>query len=147
MSELETKQINAITPVSPNNSRRILCGDGVLTVESLKQFLLQDLTLRLQSLSASVSAAASDIDGLKQSDVSLQAAVSSITASLSGLSTSVQNITTGGLLFNAVGFQVFDSDKKPIPEEYGYLIMKKTSAGKLTLSAVTKSEYEQSSDE
>ncbi len=138
---METKTINSITAVAPNNSRKIVCGDGVMTVEALKQFFTLELSQQLQNLSATLANAANDILDLETSNTNLNAAINSINANLSALSNQLANITTGGLLFNAVGFQLMQNGEI-IENEYGYLVMKKTASGSLTFSALNQSEYE-----
>ena len=140
---METKKINDITPVSPSNSRKILCGDGVLTVEALGAFIVSALSAQVQQLGGRVGANENNITSLQTASGGHSSAIEDLQTAVGNLDSAVRNITSAGLLFNALAFRVYDTEHAAVADEYGYLTVKKTSTGKLTLSIMTQAEYEE----
>ena len=143
MSDFETKKINEIMPVPVNNERKILCGDGVLTVEALGAFIVSALASQVQAIAGRVGANENNISALQTTTGGHTSSIESIGNALGNLQTAINSITSGGLLFNAIQFQVYDADRQIVTGEYGYLVAKKTSTGNLTLSIMTQAEYEE----
>ena len=142
MAEIQTKIINEMAEVSPADTRKILTGDGVISLGNIKTHIISELTSTVDGIEESLSDAETDINSLKEKDTEISTTLSELETNVSTLSNLVGGMSTGGLVFNAISVQIMENGK-PIDNEYGYIVLKKTSTGKLTLSALTKAEYDE----
>lgn len=140
MAEIQTKIINNMTGIEPTATRKMLSGDGVITLEAIKTFILSEILENVQSLSSELATALKDISNLQSVDSSTTNTLESLRSDLNEIDSAVKTISSGGLLFNSIYAQVMQ-DGKAVEGEYGYIVLKKTSTGTLVLSVLTNDEY------
>ena len=141
MAEIQTKVINTMTPIMPSTTRRMLSGDGVITLGDIKTFIISELSSIVENLQTKLTNATKNITDLQSVDSSTAVEISKLQTNLGVLSSSVNNIASGGLVFNTICAQVMQ-DGKAVDGEFGYVVLKKTSTGKLTMSVLNQTEYE-----
>ena len=141
MADIQTKVINEMAEIAASANRKMLSGDGVIKLEDIKNFILLDISLTVQQLQGYLATAQENITKLQNADSSTAVEISKLQTNLGVLSSSVNNIASGGLVFNTICAQVMQ-DGKAVDGEFGYVVLKKTSTGKLTMSVLNQTEYE-----
>ncbi|MBE6414354.1 MAG: hypothetical protein E7035_07375 [Verrucomicrobiaceae bacterium] len=141
MAEIQTKVINTMTPIMPSETRKMLSGDGVIELGDIKTFIISELSSKVQQLQGYLATAQENITKLQEADLSTAGEISNLQTGLRNLASSVNNIASGGLVFNTICAQVMQ-DGKAVDGEFGYVVLKKTSTGKLTMSVLNQTEYE-----
>ncbi len=140
MDNFEKKTVNSMTVISPTLERKLLSGDGAILIKDLYDFITKDLKGKVSNLSGEVSLLKSLDQTLSDRVDVVDGVISNIETTLNDITNSLSNITTGSLMFNGIRMALVQ-DNKVVPEEYGYMVMKKTSTGKLTFSALSEAEF------
>ena len=142
MENFETRSVNSMTVISPTLTRKLLSGDGAILIQDLYNLITADLKGKVSDLSGEVSLLKSLDQTLSDRVDVVDGIISSIETTLNDITNSLSNITTGSLMFNGIRMALVQ-DGKVVPEEYGYMVMKKSSTGKLTFSALSESEFKE----
>lgn len=95
---METKNINSLSEVMPNDSRKILCGDGIILISSLKSFITSELAASVSSLEAALQTLRNDIEGSSATFENCLARLSSVEASLSVVQKKLEDAGISSLL-------------------------------------------------
>lgn len=95
---METKNINSLSEVMPNDSRKILCGDGIILISSLKSFITSELAASVSSLEAALQTLRNDIEGSSATLENCLARLSSVEASLSVVQKKLEDAGISSLL-------------------------------------------------
>ena len=140
MENFETRSVNSMTVISPTLTRKLLSGDGAILIQDLYNLITADLKGKVSDLSGEVSLLKSLDQTLSDRVDVVDGIISSIETNLNDITNSLSNITTGSLMFNGIRMALVQ-DGKVVPEEYGYMVMKKSSTGKLTFSALSEAEF------
>ena len=142
MENFETRSVNSMTVITPTLTRKLLSGDGAILIKDLYKLCTDDLYGKIAELSGEVRLLKSLDQTLNGRVDGVEGIISSIETNLNDITNSLSNITTGSLMFNGIRMALVQ-DGKVVPEEYGYMVMKKTSTGKLTFSALSEAEFKE----
>ena len=82
----------------PNDSRKILCGDGIILISSLKSFITSELAASVSSLEAALQTLRNDIEGSSATLENCRARLSSVEASLSVVQEKLEDAGISSLL-------------------------------------------------
>ena len=82
---MDAKNINSLPAVSPNDTRKMLCGDGVIPISSLKAFINSELSASLSILEAALQTLRSEFDASSESLASCLTRISAIETSISAI--------------------------------------------------------------
>ena len=142
MENIETRSVNSMTVITPTLTRKLLSGDGAILIQDLYNLITAELKGKVSDLSGEVSLLKSLDQTLSDRVDVVDGAITNIETTLNDITNSLSNITTGSLMFNGIRMALVQ-DGKVVPEEYGYMVMKKTSTGKLTFSALSEAEFKE----
>ena len=95
---METKNINSLSEVMPNDSRKILCGDGIILISILKSFITSELAASVSSLEAALQTLRNDIEGSSATLENCLTRLSSVEASLSVVQKKLEDAGISSLL-------------------------------------------------
>ena len=99
---METKSINSLASVEPNATRKMLCGDGVIALSNLKDFILSETLTTLASLSSALSELSSDIDALESTSSAHTLRLTEIAQTLSSLASRLSSVEAASSMLGAV---------------------------------------------
>lgn len=95
---METKNINSLSEVAPNDTRKMLCGDGVISISNLKSFINSELSASVSSLESALQALREDFGESSESIENCLARLSSVEASLSSIQKKLEDLGISSLL-------------------------------------------------
>lgn len=95
---METKNINSLSEVMPNDNRKMLCGDGIILISSLKSFITSELAASVSSLEAALQTLRNDVEGSSETLENCLARLSSVEASLSVVQKKLEDAGISSLL-------------------------------------------------
>lgn len=95
---METKNINSLSEVMPNDSRKMLCGDGIILISSLKSFITSELAASVSSLEAALQTLRNDVEGSSATLENCLTRLSSVEVSLSVVQKKLEDAGISSLL-------------------------------------------------
>lgn len=95
---METKNINSLSEVMPNDTRKMLCGDGVIPISSLKSFINSELSASISSLEAALQTLREETNENSESLENCLARLSAIEVSLNAVQKKLEDAGISSLL-------------------------------------------------
>lgn len=95
---METKNINSLSEVMPNDSRKMLCGDGIILISSLKSFITSELAASVSSLEAALQTLRNNVEGNSATLENCLTRLSSVETSLSVVQKKLEDAGISSLL-------------------------------------------------
>lgn len=131
----------------PNDSRKMLCGDGIILISSLKSFITSELAASVSSLEAALQTLRNDIEGSSATLENCLARLSAIETSISA----IRQILDGAGYATLLGY-VYEEDAEGnltlLENEKGEWRTVKIAEGRYTQKFVkTEEEPENESEE
>ena len=139
---METKSVNSMTPVAANASRKMLSGDGAIELSAIKAFVLAETNTSLASLSGELAASKNSIQSNTGRISAVETRASDLENELKSVESSVASIASGGLVFAAIKFSLVQNGEV-VPDEYGYLVMEKSSDGSISPAYLSQAEFDE----
>ena len=142
---METKSINSLAEVTANDTRKMLCGDGVITIAALKAFINSALSASIQTLEAAAQTLQSGVDANLASIATCIARIAAIETSIAELQRLLESVGYSSLL----GY-VYEEDSEgnlTRIEETGDWHTIKLAEGRYTQKFVTRTDETENESE